>query len=150
MEPLLPPRPLRVLPSSPASVSLFYLVTRAMVHVRRARQGTAPDLIPNVLDKRVSACTFSSGGLAGGCQRAVKFDLLPKLSCLSLWRSTARVEGPQAVCLQYGCAASFLYPFSQAGVNVRRFRVVGGSLPVLCCLWFVSLFRFAWLFPGVP
>ena len=29
------------------------------------------------------------------------------------------------MCLQYGCTASFSYPFSQAAVNVRCFQVVG-------------------------
>ena len=44
------------------------------------------------------------------------------------------------MCLQYGCTASFSYPFLQAVVNVRCFQVVGflGVLsfwcfPVLCC-----------------
>ena len=57
---LLPPRPFRAAPSSPASLSLFHLVTRAMVHVSRARQGPAPDPTPYVLDKHDYASTSST------------------------------------------------------------------------------------------
>ena len=65
MELLLPPRPFRAAPSSLGSSSLFYVATRAMVRVRRARQGPAPDSIPYILDKRVYTSTFSSG--VGAC-----------------------------------------------------------------------------------
>ena len=50
MEPLLPPHPFRAAPSSPGGSSLFDVATRAIVHVRRARQGPAPDPTLHVQD----------------------------------------------------------------------------------------------------
>ena len=65
MELLLPPRPFWAVPSSPGSSLLFYVAMRAMVHVRRARQGPAPNPVPYTLDKRVYTSSFSWG--VGAC-----------------------------------------------------------------------------------